>query len=350
MSIFQFEARPDKPFYLERQFVSLFDDRPGDAWRQVLSAGWPGWREWYTERGGSEKSVDQALHAVRRYLPEIESMLLRLGEQKGDDDLLEFLCFWCPPMYLVSCSQFTSCDADGPFLIRNYDLDPSLSEAILLRSAWRGKPVLGMVEGLVGLSDGINSDGLAASLSFGGRICRGQGFGIPLIIRYILEVCSDVQDAVQALRSIPAHMAYNVTLCDRSGAAATVMLSPDRPAIVNPEGWATNHQVGVEWERHAKFTRTLERGDILSELTSGDRPTASQACEVFASEPFYATDYNYGYGTVFTSLYRPLEMTAELLWGKGSSLKRGLSDDDPTSVRVVYEDAGATAAVSEGAE
>ena len=102
------------------------------------------------------------------------------------------------------------------------------------------------VEGLAGLSDGMNDRGLAISLTFGGRIVRGPGFGIPLIIRYLLESCQTVRDAVDELRRLPCHMSYNVTLADASGDVATVMLSPDRPAMVSAAPWAANHQLGVE--------------------------------------------------------------------------------------------------------
>ena len=75
-------------------------------------------------------------------MPEIEGMIDALVEASPNDPLIaEFLGFWCPPRYLVSCSQAVSEDADGPFLIRNYDLDPAMSEATLLHSAWRGQRV-----------------------------------------------------------------------------------------------------------------------------------------------------------------------------------------------------------------
>ena len=43
-----------------------------------------------------------------------------------------------------------------------------------------------MSDCLWGLLDGINDAGLAVSLAFGGRATR-EGFGIPLVVRYLLE-------------------------------------------------------------------------------------------------------------------------------------------------------------------
>jgi Acyl-coenzyme A:6-aminopenicillanic acid acyl-transferase len=40
---------------------------------------------------------------------------------------------------------------------------------------------------------------------------------IPLVIRYVLQVCGTVEDAVRVLHGIPVHMSYNVTALDRDG-------------------------------------------------------------------------------------------------------------------------------------
>ena len=94
----------------------------------------------------------------------------------GSDDIGRFLSFWCPPRYLSNCSQVVGVDDDGPFLIRNYDFDPALNEATLLRSAWKGRPVIATLEGMAGAADGINAASLAVSLTFGGRRNIRRGF------------------------------------------------------------------------------------------------------------------------------------------------------------------------------
>ena len=137
-------------------------------------------------------------------------------------------------------------DDEGPGLIRNYDLDPRLNESTILSTSWCGRRVIGMVDALSGLADGMNEHGLAVSLAFGGRPTVGRGFGSPKIIRYVLEYAKDTPSAVDILRSVPSHMSYNVTLVDRTGAAATVFLSPDRPVIAAATRYAANHQIGVD--------------------------------------------------------------------------------------------------------
>ena len=98
---------------------------------------------------------------------------------------------------------------------------------MVARTAYTGRRVLGMLDCLWGLLDGVNDAGLAVSLTFGGRPQVGEGFGIPLVIRYVLDAAT-AEQAVAALRRIPVHMSYNVTVLDTAGQRATVYLAPDQ--------------------------------------------------------------------------------------------------------------------------
>lgn len=301
---------------MQLNFRSLAEDRPGDALRQVFAHGWPGWSDWMNTRHTANRSdLRDARLALRRHMPEFETLWETWAEACGCDDTgALFLSFWSPPRYLVHCSQAVHVDDDGPLLIRNYDLDPKFNESTLLSTGWRGRRVAGMVEGIVGLADGMNDAGLAASLTFGGRVVRARGFGIPLIIRYVLEMCADVQQAVEALRSVPSHMSYNVTVADASGDWATVFLAPDRPAIVTRAPFATNHQLGVEWPRHGRFSNTVGRSDHLEALLADPGLTADQLTAEFLTSPLASTRYDRGFGTVYTALYRPRSGQISLRW------------------------------------
>ena len=96
-----------------------------------------------------------------------------------------------------------------------------------------------------GWLDGMNEDGLVASQTFGGRPAQGQGFSLILILRYVLETCRTVDEAIAALIRIPIAQSHNVTLLDRSGAHATLFLGPDRAPAVTAELLCTNHQERV---------------------------------------------------------------------------------------------------------
>lgn len=330
---------------MDLTFRSLVEDQPGQAWRRVFNHGWPGWREWFCARSDGAPDLADARRALRRHLPEFETLwdelLLACG---ADDEAARFLSFWSPPRYLVNCSQAVLVDQDGPFLIRNYDLDPALNEATLLTTNWRGRKVTGMVEGMAGLSDGMNDAGLAISLTFGGRVVVGPGFGIPLILRYVLQTCADVPEALEALRAVPCHMSYNVTLVDRHGAWATVYLSPDRPAIVKDQPWTTNHQLGVEWPGHGRISRTLERAEHLTELFDTEAPAAADLAAEFARTPLFSTNYAQGFGTVYTAAYRPAAGTVRLSWRDGTSCWQDMAAPEHWEQTISYADGGSGAA------
>lgn len=294
-------------------FRSLSEEAPGDAWRQVFDHGWPGWKAWYRQRRTADApGLDVSEAALRRHMPEFAPIWDRLVDTVGaDEEAATFLTYWAPPHYLGTCSQAVA-NAGAPALVRNYDLDPRLNESTLLRTQWR-KPVMGMVEGLSGLSDGINGDGLTVSLAYGGRRQVGPGIGVPMVVRYLLEVCNDVQDAVEALRALPHHMSYNLMLLDRSGAHANAMIAPDRPVMIDTTPFATNHQFRVEDARHAAFCNTLGRSAHLKQVLGRDAGR-DDLVAAFQADPLYTTEFETGFGTVFTAAYEPEAGAVALVW------------------------------------
>lgn len=297
-------------------FEAMQENRPGGKWQSAFRRHWPGWRSWFVgARADDAPGLAESERALARYMPELVSTWHRLVElADGDEDAARFLTFWSPPPYLAHCSQAVLLDDAGPVLVRNYDLDPRLHEPVLLHSAWKGRRVIGSMEAMAGLADGINDRGLALSLTFGGRQVVGPGFGIPLILRYILEVCEDTDEAIEVLRRVPSHMAYNVTLLDRGGAYATVLVAPDRPTIVTRELAITNHQLRVEWPEQARASRTVERKRCLDRLLAQAGLEASALVDAFLTPPLYSTDHERGFGTIYTAAYRPLEGSVTLHW------------------------------------
>jgi predicted choloylglycine hydrolase len=234
----------------------------------------------------------------------------------GSRDVGAALALWNPPPFLTGCSQAVVLDG-GPALIRNYDWDHRLFDGVVAKTAYTGRPVLGMVDCLWGLLDGVNDAGLAVSLTFGGRPQVGEGFGIPLVIRYVLEVCATLDEAVQVLRRVPVHMSYNVTVLDRSGRWATVYIAPDRSARVTDRAVATNHQGSVEWAPYATAIRSVERERRLEELLAHGADVAG-LIEACLRPPLYATRFHHGFGTLYTAEYRPADGIVHYHWPQRS--------------------------------
>jgi predicted choloylglycine hydrolase len=238
----------------------------------------------------------------------------------GDHDVeSRFLSLWCPPPYLAGCSQI-AWNREGSYLLRNYDYGNDYFDGVLLYSNWL-QPVIGMVDCTWGLLDGVNGAGLAASLTFGGRKVRGEGFGIPLVLRYILETCSSVEEALKVLRHIPVHMSYNVTLIEASGAYATLFLNPDRPPEVIPESTCTNHQRQVEWTEYADLSATLARKEFLDICAAQPDENVQTLLRRFLNAPLYSTRFDKAFGTLYTVVYDAVTRAVGVHWPTESLLQ-----------------------------
>jgi predicted choloylglycine hydrolase len=172
---------------------------------------------------------------------------------------------------------------------------------------------MGMIEFLWGLSDGVNAAGLALALAYGGRSETAPGFGVTTILRYVIETCGTVEQALAVLRRVPSHMAYNVTLADRHGATATAELIPGGGARIVSPAIATNHQQGPGRADRPDFTRTYQRRAHLARLLDdGIRPDALAAA--FLEAPLFQTGYDAGFGTLFTAECDPVARSLTLRW------------------------------------
>jgi predicted choloylglycine hydrolase len=313
------------------------EDEPGDKISEHLAATWPAFRLWWREGANTRPTAAQARARLEEHMPELIPAWLRLTAMIADDrnpadsDAGAALALWNPPPFLTGCSQ-AAVLAGGPALIRNYDWDYRLFDAVVARTAYTGRRVLGMLDCLWGLLDGVNDAGLAVSLTFGGRPEVGEGFGIPIVIRYVLEVCGTVEQAVRVLRRVPVHMSYNVTVLDRSGRRATVYLAPDRPARVTDLAVATNHQGEVEWAPYVAAIRSVERLAYLEELVADgtEVPGVVAAC---LRSPLYAARFHEGFGTLYTAEYRPADGVARYHW-PDRTWEHSLDKLDPGTVHV----------------
>ena len=296
-------------------FRAISEDEPGPVWSGLFADYWPAYSTWWAREGLSGRPTFlECRKALGTHMPEMLGLYDILCEQVGGGDMeARFLSFYCPPRYLAGCSQAVW-PGDQPLLVRNYDYDPDAFDAIVLKTKWNGRGVIGTSDGLFGLVDGINDAGLTLSLTFGGRREVGIGFGVPLILRYILQTCTTTPEAEAVLKRVPCHMSYNVTVLDAERRFLTAYLAPDRPAIITHSAVATNHQERVEWSSHARFTATVERERYLLQRLTLHPESQERFIGAFLKPPLYSTAFSSGFGTLYTAAYRPRERSMELHW------------------------------------
>jgi predicted choloylglycine hydrolase len=242
-----------------------------------------------------------------------------------DATTASMLTGWNMPAFAPACSQVVI-NTGQRALIRNYDYHPDLFEQVVMSTRFFERQVIGTSDCLWGLLDGMNSDGLAISLTFGGARGSASGFGIPLVVRYLLEVAGTVDDAVTAVSRIPVAMSYNLTLTDRTGDYRTVYLAPgvfeqrDCPL-------ATNHRFDApEDPAHARRFRSLERQAHLRGLLAEQLPP-DHVAEEFLRTPLRSPHYANGFGTLYTADYRPDSGEVHYRW-PGTTWSRRFTSTD----------------------
>jgi predicted choloylglycine hydrolase len=296
----------------ELEFEAIEELQPGEQWRERFEAMWPTYRAWYLQEGDAARpSYAACRRALAEHMPELRPTYERLAELAGGGDLAaRLLSLYRPPGFIVGCSQGAWTRGE-PLLVRNYDYPADRLEGIVYLTQWGERRVIGMSDCLWGLLDGMNDRGLAVSLTFGGRPDVGNGFAIPLVVRYVLETCDDVRAARDTLARIPVHAPQNLTLLDRTGAYVTAYVGPGREPRFVDVAATTNHQGQVEWPEYAEAIRSEERERCVIELLDEDRERFEAA---FLEPPLHSTAHERGFGTLYTAAYEPASGRVRYRW------------------------------------
>ena len=164
---------------------AINEPTPGPRWQSLFAATWPAYRRWYLQRDvRARPSLQLAQDMLARHMPELVptyQAMVQLADEVGADEVAaRMLTLWDPPRFLPGCSQAVVTEPEVA-VCRNYDYSPELWERVVYSSRFTGRRVIGNNDCLWGLIDGMNSDGLVVSLSFGGR--RGSGPGPEPLVR-----------------------------------------------------------------------------------------------------------------------------------------------------------------------
>ncbi|MFO1154820.1 MAG: C45 family peptidase [Rhodospirillales bacterium] len=295
------------------RFRAIDEPRPGLRLGAEFARLWPAYQSRLLDNDGLTPDYRTCRAMLGRHMPELvpvyDQLLCCLG---ANEEQARFLSLWCPPTFIHGCTQAVWLRQPCA-LVRNYDYAPSLCEALLLRSTWLSR-IVAMADCLWGTLDGMNAAGLVISLTFGGRRAKGPGFGVTLILRYILETCRTVAEGLAVLRRVPVHLAYNIALLDRHHDWCTVAIAPDRPPETRREAYSANRQGLHAWPDDLRLADTVRREAVLAAYLDNPAQTADSLVQRFLDRPLHRPVSEGGWGTLYTAAYRPAEGTMELCW------------------------------------
>ena len=304
---------------LEFTFRAFSEDAPGEVWQREFRQRWPAYKSWFLRFGERDRPTYlESIRALKRYVPEIipqyEQMVDLAG---GGDRAARFLSQYCPPPLFRGCSQAVYLE-DEAVLVRNYDYSPYVFDGLIMRSRFEDRAVVATIDCMSGALDGMNSDGLAVSMSFGGRQEFGTGFGIPLVLRYLLEYAGNVREAVERLNRIPVHGAYNVMLLDRDRNVATLAIAADSAPVKLETRVSTNHQPDSSWPIYEEKVNTHGRYQHLESITANAGMASGEFARRFLAPPLYNTLFARGFGTLYSAAFYPESGRTEYLWPEHS--------------------------------
>jgi predicted choloylglycine hydrolase len=306
-----------------KRFTFSREDRPEAAWLARFVAGREAARRWYLgetrieptgKSRGAPPTAAQCRAAVSQHMPELLPHYDRVCALVGPDELGHcVLSHYRPPPEIAGCSLAIWLGDGGPALIRQQDYPLDLVSERFEMTHWSERRLICKAQRpWDGCHDGMNDHGLAVSSTFGGSQAQGRGFSIILMLRYVLETCSRVDEAVRALCRIPVAMSHNVVVLDRSGAHALLYLGPDRAPAVLQARATTNHQETIVWPELAARSATIERLQALEAALDDPAMTLMDLTNRFFAPPLYSR--RAASPTVYTAVFRPAEDRVDYFW------------------------------------
>ena len=174
---------------------------------------------------------ESCVPVYEKYYPEILEEIRGIADgQKCSLKILQAFLFGMyalPPQ--CSCSCFATAGTEGILLGRNSDFFPEsrrLNMNVIYRLSEDAIDFTGNTTAFVEMEDGINARGLAAGLTSVFPSVRQPGFNAGILLRYLLEKCGTVKQAVEEVKKIPAGSSCNLILADTTGDIVAMEVNP----------------------------------------------------------------------------------------------------------------------------
>lgn len=223
----------------------------------------------------------ECLPIYQRFYPEILDEIAGVadGQRMNKEDLGAFLLAMYCFEFTNKCTCF-ACRDNGLILFgRNSDFLAEIGNLVMncIYDLEGGISFNGNTTAFIEMEDGINEYGLAIGLtSVYPKIVR-PGFNSGMLLRYCLEKCKSVDEAIHAIKAIPIASQQTYTMIDRSGKMAVVECNCNHIEVVLPEE-GKNYVVAVNDFKSEKMYSYRNEG--IDDWRAGDRYlTAIQALQ-----------------------------------------------------------------------
>ncbi|WP_343208047.1 C45 family autoproteolytic acyltransferase/hydolase [Anaerolentibacter hominis] len=187
---------------------------------------------------GRKEFCEACILVYQREYPQILAEIRGIadGQEMPFSELSEFLL----GMYNYTAQTFCTCFAcrqdDQVIFGRNSDFVTALEDTYdscyyQLDGCYS---FIGNTTSMSQIEDGVNEWGLAAGLTFVWPVVKAPGLNAGFLVRYILENCRDVPEALLALENLTVSSSQTITLADRKGNMAVVESNSEKRSVLTP--------------------------------------------------------------------------------------------------------------------
>lgn len=241
-----------------------------------------------------------------------------IAEIKGITDVMEIdndiftswmMCMGCcldisenKSVEIRGCTAFAFTKKGQVYYGRNNDLPPYLkkvSKSIYYKPEGWNEFILNTSSFING-EEGINDKGLVVAMTFVKPNIDEikPGINSVFLVRYLLEKCSDIEEALEDLNKLPIASSCNILLTDKNGEMVVVECTPNKVFIRKP----------IKKDNGDKYIITVNHF-VSSEMWKHDASNRNE----YESKRRYSTAFN---ALLENNTKNPIEYAKEILMGK----------------------------------
>ncbi|UOE95214.1 C45 family peptidase [Alkalihalobacillus sp. LMS39] len=206
----------------------------------------------------------------------------------------------------AQCSIFASFQNNEMIVGRNYDMlrnvKPFLeSSLVCIENKYR---YVSHSDVFIGKVDGLNEKGLFIGMTLVPEEKTRPGINFYFAVRYILEHCQNVNEAIKVLENFHSSLSNNYLIADQSGNMAVVEVGPNHFHVIRPDHGesfivSTNHFTHATSNPIASWSKTCERKTSMSQFLQEHETLSEQTAKQMMSDTkghvcLHLNQYNFG--------------------------------------------------------
>ncbi|MEO3946377.1 C45 family peptidase [Gorillibacterium sp. CAU 1737] len=278
------------------------------------------------------EAIRETMALIDRYSPSLNEELRGFAEyfRRSPEELGYYLLSHAKNGGCGHFAVLPSQTADGHLYVgRNYEYDVKEEKDLFTVKADGAYAHTGFGMFLFGRYDGMNEKGLTVTMSNGTPLewSKADGLKFWIVIRFLLDRCQSVREAVDLVRELPLSSNCNLIVADRSGEAALLEICNEAKGIqVISSGTgrgfvaSTNHYTLPEMQAHVKnrMKQSVDRLNAITRLLNTGRAGKPELIQLLASPmPNGLTCHHYedGLGTLWSILFDVTDLKLQVCFG-----------------------------------